>query len=141
LEREGRKDVKPHWVLIKCRVGLGGSDRHGAPARQSCMVPAEQPMRCDAPTPGSLSERVPPDAMRLLTPGEQMALGLVTSDDPMPPSGVLLLAAASGLAKLSACAAAVAGETSTTAQTLASAPPYCQRQRTEAQCPPVTPPP
>lgn len=76
--------------------------------------------------------------MRLLTPGEQMALGLVTSDDPMPPSGVLLLAAASGLAKLSACAAAVASETSTTAQTLDSAPPYCKRERTEAQCARVT---
>ena len=37
--------------------------------------------------------------MRLLTPREQMALGLVTSDDPMPPSGLLLLAA-TGLAKL-----------------------------------------
>ena len=78
-------------------MGLDGDDRHAAPARQSRMVPAKRPHY--APTTGSESEPVQPDAMRLLTPDEQMALGLVTSDDPMPASGLLLLAA-TGLAKL-----------------------------------------
>jgi hypothetical protein len=40
-------------------------------------------------------------ALSLLTPAERTALNLMASDDPVPPSG-LLLAAASGLAKLAA---------------------------------------
>src|SRR5262249_1588858 len=53
----------------------------------------------EAPPADSVTE-LAADVTGLLTPGERMALGLVTSDDPTPPSGLLLLAAASGLAKL-----------------------------------------
>lgn len=65
-------------------VALGRRSRRGVPADVSA------------------ANREQPAAIALLTPEERTALNLTASDDPVPPSGSLLLAAASGLAKLAA---------------------------------------
>jgi hypothetical protein len=75
----------PDDVVAKGRVvELGTRSRRGAPAT----VPE--------------INRDQSAALALLTPEERAALNLTASDDPLPRSGSLLLAAASGLAKLAA---------------------------------------
>jgi hypothetical protein len=75
----------PDDVVAKGQVvELGTRSRRGAPA----IVPEIN--RDQSP------------ALALLTPEERTALNLTASDDPLPRSGSLLLAAASGLAKLAA---------------------------------------
>jgi len=58
--------------------------------------------RRSAPADRSDANRGQAAALALLTPAERTALNLTASNEPMPPSGSLLLAAASGLAKLAA---------------------------------------
>jgi hypothetical protein len=55
-----------------------------------------------APSPISAATRGQAAALARLTSDERTALNLAASDDPVPASGSLLLAAASGLAKLAA---------------------------------------
>jgi hypothetical protein len=65
-------------------VALGTRSRRGATANVSTANPGQSA------------------AIALLTTEERAALNLTASDDPLPRSGSLLLAAASGLAKLAA---------------------------------------
>jgi hypothetical protein len=65
-------------------VALGTRSRRGAPANVSAANPGQSA------------------ATALLTPEERAALNLTASGDPRPRSGSVLLAAASGLAKLAA---------------------------------------